>query len=268
MRRAEWLPAAFAAAMLGFASCGSEEAPASNPETSGEVAIEKVADPCDCLGEGLTRGQQRFCRESKRDTRFLEQLRQCGMEVGGVSAVNNMPSDGQYTMDPEKSVIQWRGTKVGMEEKGTVPFRSCSFQVENNILTSADVVMEMNAIQSTSQSGTAARELGQHLRSADFFDTGNHPTAAFTLVSSRTDGRGNLIVNGKLNIKGISKEVEALVTFASYDPVVASVSFSFNRADFDVRFGSGSFFDDLGDDLISDEVNMRLALVEDVAKRK
>ena len=50
--------------------------------------------------------------------------------------------------------------------------------------------------------------------------------------------------------------MDALVTFASYDPVVASVSFSFNRADFDVRFGSGSFFDDLEDDLISDEVNM------------
>ena len=233
-----------------------------------EMTVEKVENPCDCLGEGLTRGQERFCRESKRDTRFLEQLRQCGVEIGGVSAVNNMPGDGQFTMDPDKSVIQWRGTKVGMEEKGTVPFRSCSFQVVNGVLTSADIVMEMNAIQSTSQSGPAARELGQHLRSADFFDTANHPTSAFTLVSARADGRGNLVVNGKLNIKGITKEVEALVTFSSYDPVVASVSFSFNRADFDVRFGSGTFFDNLGDDLISDEVHMRLALVENVELRK
>ena len=75
-------------------------------------------------------------------------------------------------------------------------------------------------------------------------------------------------MDGKLNIKGISKGVEALVSFSSSDPVVASVSFSFNRADFDVRFGSGTFFDNLGDDLISDKVQMRLALVEDVSLRK
>ena len=42
----------------------------------------------------------------------------------------------------------------------------------------------------------------------------------------------------------------------------------FNRADFDVRYGSGSFFDNLGDDLISDEVNLKMVFVEDVAKRK
>ncbi len=254
---------------LVLASCaGGGEADAPAAPSTGEAKVEKVANPCDCLGGSLTRGQERYCRESKRDTRFLEQLRKCGVEIGGVSAVNNMPSDGQFTMDPDKSVIQWRGTKVGMEEKGTVPFRSCSFQVQNGVLTSADVVMEMNAIQSTSQSGTAARELGQHLRSADFFDTANHPTSAFTLVSARADGRGNLMLNGKLNIKGISKEVEALVSFSSFDPVVASVSFSFNRADFDVRFGSGTFFDNLGDDLIADDVQMRLALVEDVSLRK
>ena len=259
----------FGAAALFLAACsgGNAEAPQAAPAAEGVVA-EKEADPCDCLKEGLTRGQEKYCRESKRDTRFLEQLRQCGLEVGGVSAVNNMPSDGQYTMDADQSVIQWRGTKVGFEEKGTVPFRSCSFQVESGVLTSADIVIEMNGIQATSQSGTASRELGQHLRSADFFDVANHPTAAFTLVSARADGRGNLVLNGKLNVKGITQDVEALLTFSAYDPVVASISFNFNRADFDVRFGSGTFFDNLGDDLISDEVNMRLALVEDVAKRK
>ncbi|RPG81731.1 MAG: YceI family protein [Crocinitomicaceae bacterium TMED114] len=257
----------FVALVLASCAVGGEgDAPVA-PST-GEAKVEKVANPCDCLGGSLTQGQQRYCRESKRDTRFLEQLRKCGMEVGGVSAVNNMPSDGQFTMDPDKSVIQWRGTKVGIAEKGTVPFRSCYFQVQNGVLTGAEVVMEMNAIQPTSQSGTAARELGQHLRSADFFDTANHPTSAFMLGSTRADWRGNLIVDGKLNIKGISKGVEALVSFSSSDPVVASVSFSFNRADFDVRFGSGTFFDNLGDDLISDKVQMRLALVEDVSLRK
>ena len=148
------------------------------PAAEGVVA-EKVADPCDCLKEGLTRGQEKYCRESKRDTRFLEQLRQCGGS-GRCECRHHMPSDGQYTMDADQSVIQWRGTKVGFEEKGTVPFRSCSFQVESGVLTSADIVIEMNGIQATSQSGTASRG-GPAPAQCDSFDVANHPTAAFTL---------------------------------------------------------------------------------------
>ena len=32
----------------------------------------------------------------------------------------------------------------------------------------------------TSQEGLAARNLAEHLRSEDFFDVANHPTAAFS----------------------------------------------------------------------------------------
>ena len=240
-----------------------------NPAGVEEVAAVAVEDPCDCFAKGLSRGEQRYCRESKRDVRFLEALRKCGTaEVTGVSAVTNMPGDGQYTMDLSVSTIQWRGTKVGAFEAGTVPMRSCVFSVEQGQLVSGDVVVEMAGIQATSVEGLAARNLGQHLRGEDFFNVSEHPTAAFTFESGRVDPRGNLIVNGKLNIKGITKPAAATLAFGSSDPVVASVDMVFNRADFDVRYGSGSFFDNLGDDLISDEVNLKMVFVEDVAKRK
>jgi len=171
-------------------------------------------------------------------------------------------------MDVDQSRLEWQGRKATLSETGLIPIRTCTFSIEGGRLTSGTMLVEMNGIQATSQKGQAARELGQHLRSADFFDVSTYPTAAYTITSSKTDGRGNLSVQGKLNIKGQTKEVEAMMTFASADPVVVSVSLAFNRADFDVRFGSGSFFDNLGDDLISDEVNMRMALVENVSLRK
>ena len=155
-----------------------------------------------------------------------------------------------------------------MAEKGSITVRSCTFTVESGRLESGSMIVEMNAIQATSQTGQAARDLAQHLRSEDFFDVAQFPTAAYTVVSSHTDGRGNLLLSGKLNIKGKSKELDALMTFASADPVVASINLTFDRADFDVRFGSGSFFDNLGDNLISDMVDVRMALIEDVAARK
>lgn len=262
----------FTVLTLGLASCAggpAEPAKVLDVESSDEIKSEVVADPCDCLRGGLGDGQMKYCRESKRDTQFLELLRQCGIaEVGGVSAVNNMPDDGQFTMNKDQSALEWQGSKVGLAEKGTVPIRSCVLKVENGVLVSGSLVVEMVGIVSTSQEGLARRELGKHLRSSDFFDAGRFPEATFEMISSTVDGRGNLKVKGKLIIKGVVKEAEALMSFLSVDPVVASATMTFNRADFGVQFGSGSFFDNLGDDLISDQVQIRMALVEDVGKRK
>ena len=88
------------------------------------------------------------------------------------------------------------------------------------------------------------------------------------MKAASSTAEDNLKIEGKLNVKGISKPVNATLNFGSSDPVVASVDMTFNRADFDVRYGSGSFFDDLGDDLISDEVSLKMVLVEDMTKRK
>lgn len=255
------------AAIFSLAACSEPSATNGPQENAADAAV--AVEACDCLKEGLSAGEKKFCRESKRSTAFLEEMRKCGLaEVGGVSAVINMPDDGQYTMDMDQSRLEWQGSKATLSETGLVPIRNCTFSIEGGRLVSGNLLVEMNGIRSTSQKGQAARELGQHLRSADFFDVSTYPTAAYTITSSKTDGRGNLNVQGKLSIKGQTKEVDALMTFASADPVVMSVSLTFNRADFDVRFGSGSFFDDLGDNLISDEVNMRMALVENVSLRK
>jgi len=267
MRCGAFLPALIASVAVTMVSCsGGEDKGAEAPEA--EVKDISVS-PCDCLKEGITEAQLLYCRDAKRDTQFLDQMRRCGTgEVSAVPAADNMPLDGQYTMNVEQSVIEWLGRKAGMKEKGTVPVRVCTFTVRDGMLVDGTLVVEMNGIKVTSQEGQAARELGQHLRSEDFFHVAEHPTAAYTITSTRADGRGNLKVMGKLNVKGISNEVEALMSFASASPVVASVNLQFDRADFDVRFGSGSFFDNLGDDLISDEVQIRMALVEDVSARK
>ncbi len=272
---------AFAAAIaIGFAGCSGQDDAANQSENSAQseegdvagvqqVALVPVDEPCDCFNEGLSRGEMRYCRESKRDVNFLEALRKCGTgEVKGVSAVNNIPGDGQYTMNVDQSVIQWHGTKVGSAESGTVPLRSCVFSVEEGQLTAGEVVVEMAGIQATSAEGLAARNLGRHLRGEDFFNVSEFPTAAFSLETSKVDPRGNMVIEGKLNVKGISQPATCNLTFGSSDPVVASLDMVFNRADFDVRYGSGSFFDDLGDELISDEVNLKMVLVENLELRK
>ena len=257
-------PAWVVGAVLLLASCSESN----EVDSEKEPAAVKVENPCDCFGQDLTEGQSRYCRESKRDTRFLDALRKCSMgKVEGISAIEKMPFDGQYTMDTDKTVVQWTGSKVGTIEEGTVTLRSCTFSIDHGMFENGEMIIEMNGIKATSQKGKAARELTQHLRSEDFFNVSQFPTASFVVSSSRADGMGSLMLSGALTIKGKTNEMDARMRFASADPVVATLDFIFDRSDFDVRFGSGSFFEDLGDNLISDMVGIKMALVEDKSAR-
>jgi polyisoprenoid-binding protein YceI len=59
-----------------------------------------------------------------------------------------------------------------------------------------------------------------------------------------------------------------LLYFAAGETVVATVKMKFDRTDFGIRYGSGSFFDDLGDQAINDEVVLKMLLVESFEDRK
>lgn len=65
-----------------------------------------------------------------------------------------------------------------------------------------------------------------------------------------------------LTIKGITKSesfTATVVEKGSNYMVTANVNI--NRTKYDVRYGSSSFFDDLGDKAISDEFNLNVTIV-------
>ncbi len=72
---------------------------------------------------------------------------------------------------------------------------------------------------------------------------------------------GRFVIGGDLTIKGITKPVSFISTITTLEnEVFAKGSFAINRADWDVKFGSTSFFKDLGDKAIRDAVEIRLDL--------
>jgi polyisoprenoid-binding protein YceI len=79
-----------------------------------------------------------------------------------------------------------------------------------------------------------------HIKSADFFDVENHPTWTFTSTGVRTDG-GDIIVDGDLTIKGVTKSVPLTLEVNGFGPDAfggTRVGFSgltqINRSDFGV----------------------------------
>lgn len=174
--------------------------------------------------------------------------------------------DGEYTIDSEESTIMWTGRKpriLGYEDMGTLELKSGSLLVSNGHVSSGEFFIDMESLTVTTtgrDEGTTVygEELGQHLRSSDFFDVAAYPNASFT-IRNVTNGT----VTGDLTVKATTKTISFPATIVSESATYlhATANITLNRSLWDIRYGSDTFFDNLGDNLIADEVSIMLDLV-------
>jgi YceI-like domain. len=84
----------------------------------------------------------------------------------------------------------------------------------------------------------------------------NHPTASFK-INNTSKEKDKYVVTGDLTIKGITN----LISFDLFmEGNTSTAHIEFDRSKFDVRYGSGSFFDNLGDKTISDTIELEVIL--------
>jgi polyisoprenoid-binding protein YceI len=176
-------------------------------------------------------------------------------------------SDGTYPLDAGRSTMRWAGRKTlipGYEDSGTIGFSSGVVIVENGAPASGEFVVDMTTIEAVSVSNDMPREmLTNHLKSADFFDVANHLTTRFVItgVAMANEEGATHTITGDLTIKGITHEISFPATILQVNGLLNAVgSISVNRADFDVRFGSDTFFDNLGDNVIGDTFTLAFDL--------
>ena len=112
-------------------------------------------------------------------------------------------------------------------------------------------------------SGGGAKKLEGHLKSDDFFGVANHPTASFVITKVAPRGtEGSYKVTGDITIKGTTKEIRFNTQLTEeMGHTVAVADLELDRTDFGLRYGSGSFFDNLGDKTIYDEFELSIRLV-------
>jgi polyisoprenoid-binding protein YceI len=171
-------------------------------------------------------------------------------------------------VNTEKSTIFWTGKKVTGEHTGTVQIKDGEVVVENGVPTLVKLSIDFNTIVVTDikDPGTNAKLLG-HLKSADFFNVAEFPTGKFEStklvpIQGAKDRESNYTVTGTLTLKGISHEIEfpAFISTAK-NTVIANGKLSFDRTKWDIRYGSGSFFEGLGDKAIYDDVDLNFVFM-------
>lgn len=168
-----------------------------------------------------------------------------------------------YTVDTQNSSIIWTGYKVTGKHTGTVKVKSGTLATDNGVITGGSFEIDINSITCTDMEGEYAGKLVGHLKSDDFLGAASYPTAAFVITKAiPQDTKGNYKIIGNLTIKGITKEVKFFANAAEANGMInASGKITIDRSEFNMRYGSGSFFDGLGDKTIYDEFDLQVSLV-------
>ena len=156
-------------------------------------------------------------------------------------------------VDTEASKITWKAYKVTGSHEGTINLASGNLDFNGSTLTGGAFVVDMTTINTTDLEGEYKQKLDGHLHSDDFFGTATHKTASLEITSVKASGKNAYDATAKLTIKNITKEVN--FTISVYGSK-ATASLKVDRSEFDVRYGSGSFFDNLGDKTIYDEFDL------------
>lgn len=168
-----------------------------------------------------------------------------------------------YAADVKSSKIVWVGKKVTGEHKGNISLKSGSLLVDGKAIKSGSFEMDMNSITNTDLTDKEynAKLIG-HLKSDDFFGVATNPVAKFEITKAELKEGANYNITGKLTIKGITNEITfpATVTIQP-KTLTATAKILVNRTKFNIKYGSGSFFDNLGDKAINDDFELNIDLV-------
>ncbi len=175
-------------------------------------------------------------------------------------------SDGTYKIDTENSKLEWEGSKVTGQHFGTIQIKEGSFDVKNGKPANGKVTVDMTTIENKDLSGKSKKKLEGHLRSADFFNVEEHPTSTFELKKieeiEETKKGFDHQVTGDLTIKGITKEISFPARIKVEEGKLAAYSdFGIDRSRWEVKYGSASFFDNLGDKMIYDEIRFKVKVL-------
>ncbi|HEY4336370.1 MAG TPA: YceI family protein [Puia sp.] len=161
----------------------------------------------------------------------------------------------QFEIVASKSNIDWVGRKVAGAHNGTINVKNGNLTVNNGSISGGKFVIDTRSIKILDVTDPATNaQFAGHLASDDFFSSEQYPEASFEVTGVIGDH-----IEGNLTIKGITAPVgfDADVKVAG-DSLVASGKVVVDRTVYGMKFRSGNFFKDLGDNLIYNDIDLNV----------
>ncbi|WP_291120285.1 YceI family protein [Flavobacterium sp. UBA6135] len=191
-------------------------------------------------------------------------------EAGDAQEVATTSDDANgYVVDTANSTIEWVGSKPTGKHNGTIAISAGEVYLNNGKVESGKFTIDMTSITVLDlAAGDGKEDLEGHLKGlgkaedADhFFNTNKYPEGVFEITSVNTVD-GQTTIEGNLTLKEITKSVKFPATLAldGDSLMLTTETFTINRTDWNVNYGSKSIFDNLGDKFINDAIELKISV--------
>ena len=155
-----------------------------------------------------------------------------------VNAKNNTTAT-TVKVNTQTSSIEWIGKKILGQHKGVVNIKSGELSIKGEVITGGNFIIDMTSINCTDiEDADYDKKLEKHLRSTDFFNVDEFPTATLkiTKVLKYLNKENEYKLFADLNIKGITKSISFPATFKKVGNIFeGNASFTIDRSQWDVR---------------------------------
>lgn len=168
--------------------------------------------------------------------------------VGSLSAQNTTKA-----VKADQSKITWKGYKVTGSHEGTINLKEGALVFNGDKVVGGSFTIDMNSINTTDLSGEYKDKLDGHLKADDFFGTEKFPTAKLVIKTIGAKSKNAYAVTADLTIKGKTQPIKfELAVYGNK----ANAALKVDRTAYDIKYGSGNFFEGLGDKTIYDEFDL------------
>ncbi|MEA5406100.1 YceI family protein [Arcicella sp. DC2W] len=173
----------------------------------------------------------------------------------------------KFDLSISESQVFWKGTPAfgfGGHE-GTLKFSAGNIIVANNgKIQGGSFIIDMNSIKNTYQKDLKGqRNLEEHLKADDFFAVNKYPQANFVIVKVQPSSQpNNYTVTGNFIMRGISNQI-VFTAYINHDKnnIFAKANLNIYRSRWGITYKTPNFISTIKDDLISDEIPIKLDLV-------
>ena len=155
----------------------------------------------------------------------------------------------QNNLNILESSLEWKGEKItGSSHNGSLQFQAGNVIVKDGDIKSGSFTVDMTSLECDDLSGKSKTNLEGHLKSDDFFSVNKFKTASLVITSIEST-----TAKGFLTIKDITHPINFTLIKTNSGFIAA---LTFNRSKYDVKYSSGSFYENLGDKLILDDIKI------------
>lgn len=173
--------------------------------------------------------------------------------------------EGTFVFDSEESSAKWTGSKKIIKnyvDTGTIKIKSGLATFENGKVQSGEIVFDMTSITAlTTGKGDGEDGLTKHLKSDEWFNVEMYPEATYKVTGGEKTKNGYALT-GELTLAGKTAPLAVNIQTAmeNGNAIIAGLA-EVDRSKWDIKYGSDSFFDNLGDNVINDIFALEFKIV-------